>query len=182
MQGEHDLSLATRQTLKVCLVFLDLDGFKKVNDEFGHAEGDRVLVKFTELLKSSLRDSDTLGRLGGDEFALLLTNSNASFSQTVIDKFNSTLDAYNQSAKHTYSIRFSYGIVEYDPGKHASLEALLKEGDAIMYEQKKRKKEINKLAGNRKPLFNFAVSDRLDVANGSLIKGIFKKFLGTDAG
>ena len=67
-------------------------------------------------------------------------------TRDIFDKFSSTLDAYNQNAEHGYNIRFSYGIVEYDPEKHATLEALLKEGDAVMYEQKKKKKEKNKQA------------------------------------
>ena len=141
IQGEHDLSLAMRQKLNVSLAYLDLDGFKKINDEFGHAEGDLVLIKFSEILKNSLRDSDTLGRIGGDEFVLLLTDATLASSQTIIEKFRDTLNTYNQSAQRGYSISFSHGVVEFDPKQHTSLEDLLKAGDVVMYAQKKAKKK-----------------------------------------
>ena len=140
IQGEHDLSLAMRQNLNVSLAYLDLDGFKKINDEYGHAEGDRVLIKFSEILKQSLRDSDTLGRIGGDEFVLLLTDATLASSQTIIEKFQKILNAYNHVEKRGYDISFSHGVVEFDPKQHTSLEDLLKAGDVLMYTQKKAKK------------------------------------------
>src|SRR3546814_13960715 len=58
----------------VCSSDLDLDGFKSINDRFGHAEGDRALVGFSTQLMQTFRDSDVVGRLGGDEFVALMTN------------------------------------------------------------------------------------------------------------
>lgn len=69
---ERALAYAARYGARASLVYLDLDGFKKVNDVHGHAAGDRVLVAVADVLRENLRRSDIVGRLGGDEFAIIL--------------------------------------------------------------------------------------------------------------
>lgn len=71
---QQALNLSKRQSTGVAVVFIDLDGFKSVNDRFGHAAGDTLLQTISGRLKECIRDSDTLARLGGDEFALLMIN------------------------------------------------------------------------------------------------------------
>lgn len=71
---QQALNLSKRQSTGVAVVFIDLDGFKSVNDRFGHAAGDTLLQTISGRLKECIRDSDTLARLGGDEFALLMTD------------------------------------------------------------------------------------------------------------
>ena len=68
----HDLARVQRQNGELTLVVLDLDHFKKINDEYGHPAGDHVLKVFAHFLRSRLRASDIAGRIGGEEFALLL--------------------------------------------------------------------------------------------------------------
>jgi GGDEF domain-containing protein len=68
--SRHALGLCRRLDKPASLLFFDLDLFKQINDRFGHAEGDRALTTFAQLLKQTFRESDVLGRLGGDEFAV----------------------------------------------------------------------------------------------------------------
>ncbi|MGI9285840.1 MAG: GGDEF domain-containing protein, partial [Pseudomonadales bacterium] len=137
MLGQHSLNLCIRQALPASLVFIDLNKFKAVNDEFGHAEGDSVLIAFADQIKSVFRDSDLFARLGGDEFVVLLTNASKDLTADIMARFQQSLDKYNMEANRGYDIAFSYGVVEFSPDKHATVEALLAEGDSLMYEHKK---------------------------------------------
>lgn len=69
------MAYCRRHGTPACLLYLDLDGFKSVNDTLGHAAGDAALVRVAELMLANLRESDALGRLGGDEFGLLMLNA-----------------------------------------------------------------------------------------------------------
>ena len=83
------------------------------------------------------RKSDIFARLGGDEFAVLLTNTSMKHAEDVVARFRQELEKYNQEAKRGYDISFAYGIVEFNPDKHHSIDALLADGDSMMYEWKK---------------------------------------------
>ena len=137
LHARHSLNLSIRQKFPVVLVFIDLDRFKPINDQFGHAEGDAALVAFANLMKTSFRDSDFCARLGGDEFVALLNSTSRKEAEEVIDRFSRSLSAYNQKANRGYDISFSCGIVEFNHETHGTIEALLEEGDALMYELKK---------------------------------------------
>lgn len=137
--AQHSLSVCVRQNISAALVFLDLDKFKSINDQFGHAEGDAALIAFAGQIKSTFRDSDLFARLGGDEFVALLSNASKQKAEEIIERFSHALTRYNQEAKRGYEILFSHGVVEFNPEKHSAIEALLAEGDALMYEVKKGK-------------------------------------------
>ncbi len=137
--ARHILDLCKREKFPASLVFMDLDNFKQVNDNFGHAEGDRILEVFGKELNGLCRKSDTLARLGGDEFVILLFNVSRDNAEEFISRFAQKLKKVNQDAKREYDICFSYGIVELDFDKHDSLEALLSDGDDLMYKMKQAK-------------------------------------------
>ncbi len=147
MLAGHSLNLCVRQTMPASLVFLDLNGFKQINDQFGHDEGDKALVTFAELIKNKLRGSDLVARLGGDEFVILLTDATKRLADEVINKLRNALDEYNLKANSGYSISFSYGIVQFCVDKHKTVEALLAESDSLMYKNKNDKSitERNKI-------------------------------------
>lgn len=140
--AQQSFHVNRRESIPASLVFIDLDGFKLVNDNFGHAEGDQALVEFARLLKSTFRSSDIIARLGGDEFIVLLSNSPKEKVEKTIARMRGSLNKLNQEARKGYQISFSYGIVEFDPDKDLTIESMLAAGDALMYETKRSKQGV----------------------------------------
>ena len=132
----HAIRMCVRQKMSASLVFFDLDKFKLINDRHGHIEGDRALTTFAKILQRTLRDSDLVARIGGDEFAALLLDTPKASALDVILRLQARLDVYNDKSVHDYTIDFSFGVVDFDPQVHADVEALLADGDALMYECK----------------------------------------------
>ena len=134
--AEHALSMCKRMGTPASLLFFDLDQFKRINDTFGHAEGDRALVAFAQVLRRVLREMDVIGRLGGDEFVALLLGSNASAGDAVIERLQQALTAVNVELQGRYEINYSVGRIEYDPARHDTIKRLLADADGAMYARK----------------------------------------------
>ncbi|MEZ8142969.1 diguanylate cyclase [Enterovibrio norvegicus FF-33] len=134
--GAHCIQICKRTSIDATLIFIDLNKFKPINDKFGHQEGDLALKTFSNLLFSFFRESDLCARIGGDEFVVLLANSKALVASTIMTRFQTYVDEYNNHSGKEYELAFSYGAVEYQPEQHASLEDLLSDADALMYKQK----------------------------------------------
>ena len=133
MLAQHSMHLCARQKLSASLVFMDLDKFKPINDTFGHAEGDRALMVFAEQLKAECRSADIFARLGGDEFAVLLVNTSKENAERIVSRLRQSVEKYNQEAHRGYDISFSHGIIEFNPEKHHTIDAMLADGDSLMY-------------------------------------------------
>ena len=137
--AKHGLAMCKRNSLDATLILFDLDEFKPINDTFGHAEGDRALVAFSDMLKHELRDADVFARLGGDEFVALVTGTNEENVAHILTRMQTSLSAYNAEQKRGYNLKFSAGFVTVNEN-NASIEAMLEAADAKMYENKKNKK------------------------------------------
>lgn len=137
MLTEKYLNYFTRQHIFASLLFIDLNGFKGINDTYGHEEGDRALNTFAKALKDVGRSSDIFARLGGDEFVVLLANARQHEAQIYIKRLVTQLDTLRQQHRQPYHICFAQGVVEFDPQLPKSIEQLLLEGDALMYQLKK---------------------------------------------
>ena len=135
----HAIRMCVRQTMSACLVFFDLDKFKLINDTHGHIEGDRALATFANILTDTLRESDLVARIGGDEFAALLLDTPQSSAVDVIARLQKRIDEYNHKSTRDYKLDFSFGVVDFDPDCHLNVEALLADGDSLMYECKQKK-------------------------------------------
>ena len=135
--AQNSLNLCVRQGIPASMVFFDLNGFKPINDKFGHAEGDRALIAFADQMRASFRDSDLFARLGGDEFAALLTNSSIEQAEQSIARFRQRIEAYNTEANRGYDIHFCDGTVTVQGDEDHSIDVLLKRADALMYEKKR---------------------------------------------
>jgi diguanylate cyclase (GGDEF)-like protein len=135
--AEYALTVCKREKAPASLIYIDLDNFKRINDTYGHAEGDRALQDFSHILKSLFRQSDVLARIGGDEFAILFSHCPIQEGQANLDRLMKALMRFNDSAATRYQIEISAGLVEYNADKHASIGDLLHEADQQMYKQKR---------------------------------------------
>ena len=116
-------------------LFLDLDGFKKVNDTLDHEIGDMVLLYFSKKIKASLRSHDLAARLGGDEFIVMLEDSNLDRTVSIVEEILKTLNKPIKIKQHEFHIGASVGISSY-PGDGASIQELLKQADIALYQAK----------------------------------------------
>jgi diguanylate cyclase (GGDEF)-like protein len=118
------------------LVLVDLDGFKAVNDEFGHDTGDEVLIAVAKSLRQVVCETDHVARLGGDEFAMLVSNvSSASYMAALFRKIQLALSADKTLAGHRRHTTLSVGASMY-PGDGLGPTDLLKAADLALYEAK----------------------------------------------
>jgi len=125
-----------RQKLLIAVLFIDLDGFKKINDSHGHDVGDDLLIEVANRLNSSVRDADTVVRFGGDEFVLLLTGlHHQDEAAYVADKVLKLIQQPIQLPSAKVSIGCSIGIAMY-PDDGDSDNELLKVADSLMYKVK----------------------------------------------
>lgn len=141
--ANHVLSLCRRLDKPASLLFIDLDGFKQINDTYGHQEGDVALQAFSKILQEVLRECDVIGRIGGDEFAVLLTSCPKLDVSIVIDRLRTAVNTHNQQSQRGYEIDFSVGAVEYVPEKHTDIEVMMADADKLMYQQKTSRQSLN---------------------------------------
>lgn len=130
-------SLARRHKTLIAVMFLDLDGFKAVNDTYGHDVGDLVLKEASNRFNEVLRESDTVGRIGGDEFIFILNDiSSQADAEKVAKKVIEAISFPFQSIPdNSLAIGVSIGIAFY-PGDGFNVESLVKEADKAMYKVK----------------------------------------------
>ena len=135
------VKLAARQRRPVALGYLDVDGFKDVNDTLGHSVGDQVLRAVAKTITERLRASDFVGRLGGDEFAILLQDVGLEGAKTLFAEIHG--DLLDIARRNHWPIGFSVGVVVYH-SPPASVDEAIGCADALMYKIKKAGK--NELA------------------------------------
>ena len=138
-QAAPYFDFARRQRETLLLLFIDLDGMKRINDEFGHNEGDNALINTAAILNRSFRSSDIIARLGGDEFTVLVTDLHAN-KEEAIARLNENLKAYNASDTRSHKLAFSIGVATLEPERMTCFEELLEQADQAMYEQKRMKR------------------------------------------
>jgi len=138
---EEQIKTANRKKDPILLLYLDVDKFKEINDTYGHKEGDNVLKKVVQLLKSTLREVDIICRIGGDEFLLIFPDSSPQDISLIRERLDKNLEKLNQSLNRPYKIDFSIGLSYYDPFNPQPVEKLIHLADQAMYEDKSKKKK-----------------------------------------
>ncbi|TEU00923.1 MAG: diguanylate cyclase [Candidatus Stahlbacteria bacterium] len=136
---DRQIKLSHRSKSPLLLAFLDIDGFKAINDTFGHEEGDEVLKEVVKLFKSTLREIDIICRMGGDEFLLIFPDSSLQDASLIKERINKNLTKLNHSLKKLYKIELSVGFSCYDPVNPQPMDELIRVADKKMYEEKKKK-------------------------------------------
>jgi diguanylate cyclase (GGDEF)-like protein/PAS domain S-box-containing protein len=130
------ISLARRNSNRLAVLFLDLDGFKHINDSLGHTVGDKVLQSIAARLMGAVRHSDTVSRQGGDEFVVLLSEvKNAGDAAISARKMLASLTVPHSVAQHHLHVTASIGVTTY-PEDGEDAETLIKNADTAMYHAK----------------------------------------------
>ncbi len=131
-QLQEELASAQRHNYPLSLIMMDLDGFKKINDTYGHQAGDNALVEVADALRRERRQGDGLYRWGGDEFAVILPRTDATGAALAAARY---LKAIRDTAVNGVSLCASIGIASY-PADGKDSESLLKKADDLMYAHK----------------------------------------------
>jgi len=135
----QQLKTAKRVRCGTVLLSADLDGLKKINDEFGHQEGDVALKEAADILKKTFREADIIARMSGDEFAVLMMDTAATNAETLRARLQKELDIRNASGERNYTLSISVGIARCALGSHCSIDELMGQADKLMYEDKRSK-------------------------------------------
>ncbi len=135
--AERQLKLGRRSGRGILLVFIDVDGLKQINDTFGHAEGDRTLIRAGGVLEKTFRESDVVARFGGDEFAVLAIEASQHNQETITARLRENLRQMNDEDSG-HAISLSWGVARFDPRSKTSIGQLMVQADQAMYEHKRR--------------------------------------------
>jgi diguanylate cyclase (GGDEF)-like protein len=134
---EGEIARSNRYHTPLTVIAFDLDRFKQINDEYGHADGDNVLKTFGQQLKKATRGSDVAARLGGDEFLAVLPDCNIKQVQLVLQRMRGLRV---KTATSDIEVLYSAGWTDYVPGE--SLASFLKRADDMLYANKRSRKEL----------------------------------------
>ncbi len=127
-------ALANRSQYRFVVCYLDLDHFKKVNDQYGHPFGDKVLVAFANLINASLREVDMGARIGGEEFVLILTDTDLGVAHSVCQRISEQWALKSFKGAPALSLTLSCGIAEFVAPE--TVEELLERSDKLLYQAK----------------------------------------------
>jgi two-component system, cell cycle response regulator len=135
--SRQHLKAAARHQRAWTLLFMDLNGLKKVNDTLGHDAGDSMLVAMAQVLLHTFRESDVIARLGGDEFVVLALESPTAGGRSVLKRLRKSIEEHNVKREPALHLSVSVGCAIPDPFQEESIEALLARADAHMYAEKR---------------------------------------------
>jgi diguanylate cyclase (GGDEF)-like protein len=137
-RANESVSRARRHSRQLCILALDIDHFKAVNDRYGHAAGDDVLRSFATTLLAQLRTEDICGRTGGEEFGVMLPDSSPHTGVAVAERIRKAVEtsvATTRSTNQVISVTVSIGVASF-PRSGQTLEQLLHQADMLLYEAK----------------------------------------------
>jgi diguanylate cyclase (GGDEF)-like protein len=132
-QLELEVDRFNRYKHPLALLLLDIDNFKEYNDSYGHLEGDKVLVRFSQIIKTCLRANDSAYRYGGEEFTVILPETNGDEAKTVAQRIRSSLEAekYKPVPGKVARITISIGVTQCYPKEE--LSTFIRRADKAMY-------------------------------------------------
>lgn len=142
---DAEIIRAHRYAFPMCVLFIDIDYFKKINDTYGHAQGDKVLIKIAQLLKRNIRSIDSMGRWGGEEFVIITPGIELRDAHKIAKKLNRLIADYGfqQDSEVTISI----GIAEL--GRDDIKENIINRADKALYKAKENGRNRVELASLR---------------------------------
>ena len=136
-RAQRELAMASRTERPLCVLMLDIDHFKRINDARGHGVGDTVLRDFGALLRDQLRATDLIGRLGGEEFGVLLPETGLATAEKVAERIRAAVEDHAfEHDQGTLRATVSIGIAQRTSENDKSLDRLLSQADQALYEAK----------------------------------------------
>ena len=138
--AKQQLNSARREGRHASLVYIDMDGLKRLNDTHGHEIGSRVIQEVGDILRETFRSSDLIARIGGDEFVVFETSNDQIDEGTDVQRLQDNVTRHNAQQARDYEISLSIGVASMDSDSSMTLEELLKNGDKTMYQQKRNKR------------------------------------------
>lgn len=148
-QLDKEMSRTRRTGLPCCLLMMDLDNFKTLNDTLGHIEGNRFLVAVAEVFRESLRSSDTICRFGGDEFTVIMPATNLYEAVRVADRLIKAVKKIADPLE--LGVSLSAGVGEYNTTSTIKLNEFIQAADAALYEAKRSGKNRLAVPGKAQP-------------------------------
>lgn len=144
-EAKKHIALANRNCAPLSCITLDIDHFKNINDTYGHAAGDQVLIGVVQALKATLRQSDIIGRLGGEEFAVLLPLTEEATAVEVAEKLRQVVKGLRFPNSHPpIKVTSSFGVASLMPGD--DIDALVERSDSALYQAKRTGRDRVKVA------------------------------------
>lgn len=137
--ADQHLRIARRQGKSSVVMYVDMDEFKQLNDQHGHATGDRALKAVARLLRSTVRDCDIVSRMGGDEFTIVALDADGVGARAIQKRIDEHLALLNASGELPVSLSLTVGHTRVRPSDDASLMELLARADQLMYTRKRRR-------------------------------------------
>ena len=135
---EQEMARSIRNKTPLCLLLIDLDQFKMINDKYSHQVGDIVLVEFVKLVQTILRPGDLLSRIGGEEFCILLTDTDLGRANITAERLRHTVEQHVMKTDSVkIGITISIGLVQHHPST-STVNDLLHRADVLMYQAKDR--------------------------------------------
>lgn len=129
---------------KAIMCFGDVDGLKKINDTYGHKEGDEAILTTALLIKESFGTDDIVARIGGDEFIIIAANKSTKNEINAISEvINWNFKKYNSISNKPYKLAISFGFSVYSPDLLLTFDQLIQDADKELYKQKKKAKAFN---------------------------------------
>ncbi|MGG7447598.1 sensor domain-containing diguanylate cyclase [Kosakonia oryzendophytica] len=137
--GEKRFAGLKEHNRECALLYFSIDNLKPINELLGNKEGDAVVKNFATNLNKCLKDHDLAARLGGGEFAVLLGDTTTNSADAFLLDLQSRMDAQDDMSGKNYHINYSYGMVENEDNKYASLREMLDDCDKVMHTEKRRR-------------------------------------------
>ena len=139
---EREVAASERRNQPLSITMLDLDDFKKINDDLGHVAGDRFLVQAADLIRKTVRKADIAFRFGGDEFLILTLDLDCISNSSLVERLQRAVTAWNQRNSATWKRTMSFSIGCAECNNASEIQNALKHADRRMYADKARKKQV----------------------------------------
>ena len=133
LEAEHSRSVRYRHSF--CVVVVDVDRFKRINDKSGHAAGDQVLQRLIKILRQDIRETDTLARYGGDEFVILMPETDLDNAVNAVEKIRKKTESH--LAVYCQPVTISCGVAEWSGAESESGTEVLRRADTALYKAKR---------------------------------------------